>query len=132
MATKNSSGSARKRRRKKPLGRGCPLGVDGKPQSPCTYGENRQCAWWINGQEHDYCMWVFLRAKQGPSSLKVIGDQLSVCRERIRQIEEAALDKLRDQVPFAPQDLPSERSGSPYGSGAEVRRVLSELGESAA
>ena len=128
---KKASSAKKRRRKKKPLGRACLLGVDGKPESPCTYGENRQCAWWISGQEHDYCMWVFLREKQGPSSLKVIGDQLSVCRERIRQIEEAALEKLRAQIPLAPHDLPSEGSGFAYGSGAEVRRVLSELGESA-
>ena len=39
-------------------------------------------------------------AREGPQSLKKIGDTFGLSRERIRQIRERALEKLRDSAQF--------------------------------
>lgn len=68
----------------------CPLHRITWPKKPC---DASTCHWWINGGAYHNC--CFLAAEIGEHTLAEIGDMMGVSRERIRQIEELALRKLK-------------------------------------
>ena len=55
--------------------------------------EDMTCPWKINAENFLNCTWV--ACKYGPFTLEEVGNMMGVTRERIRQIENQALKKLR-------------------------------------
>ena len=56
----------------------------------CTDGT---CEWHLKNESFLNCTWV--ACNYGPFTLEEVGDMMGVTRERIRQIEETAIRKLR-------------------------------------
>lgn len=54
------------------------------------------CPWYV--ESDDYLGCCFLAAEAGEHTLAEIGDMLSISRERVRQIENAAIRKLKSKL----------------------------------
>lgn len=68
----------------------CPNNSSSWPTMSCL---KRDCPWWVIGPQYNNCS--FLAAEIGGHTLEEIGNMLGVSRERVRQIEDLALKKLR-------------------------------------
>jgi DNA-directed RNA polymerase sigma subunit (sigma70/sigma32) len=58
--------------------------------------EEEECKWWINSCLHCNCTEV--AAAEGGLTLEQVGTILGITRERVRQIEKAAMEKLRRSI----------------------------------
>lgn len=68
----------------------CPLGYRTWPSEPC---QEWRCEWGVSGPIYNNC--CFLAAEIGEHTLESVGQMLGVSRERIRQIENVAIRKLK-------------------------------------
>lgn len=55
-----------------------------------------ECPWWVDGSSYKNCS--FLAAEAGDHTLAEIGNMIGVSRERVRQIENSAIKKLRTRA----------------------------------
>jgi hypothetical protein len=54
------------------------------------------CPWWVNGSSYQNCS--FLASEVSDHTLAEIGDMMGVSRERVRQIENIAIKKLKSRL----------------------------------
>lgn len=54
-------------------------------------------------------------ADRGPQVLEDVGQRVGITRERIRQIEEKVLERIRETLIVDDNDLPSENDFTIYG-----------------
>ena len=68
----------------------CPRGHVEWPQDDCT---EKSCDWWIDSSLYRDCS--FLAAQIRDHTLTEIGNMMGISRERVRQIEGIAINKLK-------------------------------------
>lgn len=72
----------------------CPAGVGGRPRVPCALGRAGACPWGIGSMPDLHCAWEFVRRHPAGATLAEVGRVMGLTRERVRQIEKAALERL--------------------------------------
>lgn len=59
----------------------------------------KECKFWIEFKEDNNCDLISLK-KNGPLTLRQVGERMGVSYVRIKQIEDAALKKIKETTPL--------------------------------
>lgn len=80
----------------------CPQKYEYIPDSPCQFGKDEDCDWWINSPKDNYCFWRYVQKNSDPEgnmralSQPQIAKLLNCSSPQVHVIMREALKKLKD------------------------------------
>jgi hypothetical protein len=60
----------------------------------CEYGKYDECAWGIPSAKYKYCAFEFIKQNPDGATLQEVADALGITRQRVEQIEKAAVERF--------------------------------------